>query len=121
MRPDRFVSLAKSSASLVDGEGSYDQEIVGEASYLPALRAIAGKGEVRHECDAILCRDDENKFDDQAIVVLIDGNTVGYLSRANARAFRKRYQNSVQCPAVIVGGGEGREHLGVWLDMPLLS
>lgn len=95
--------------------GDYHQEVVGEASYQNALQRVAGKGEVRHCCSAMLQPENDNQYDAQAVRVAIDGLTVGYLSKNDARRYRRsRGESAVQSPAMIVGGGRGRS-LGVWL------
>lgn len=95
--------------------GDYHQEVVGEASYQKALQRVAGKGEVRHCCSAVLHPENDNEYDAQAVRVTIDGLTVGYLSKTDARRYRRsRGGVAVQSPAMIVGGGRGRS-LGVWL------
>ena len=109
-------------ANLGGGDGSFAVEVVGESHYQPALRAAAGKGEVRHRCNAELVMDDDNRYDKQAVSVWVDGRQVGHLSRSDARAYRKKVELHGRdivgkCPAVIVGGGDGRS-LGVWLDLP---
>lgn len=105
------------------GGGSYDMEIVGESHYLANLRAISGDGEVRHYCDALLRMEDDNPHDSNAVAVYIEGLKVGYLSREIAKGYRQQVEPHGKfdgtCGAVIVGGGEGRRNLGVWLDLPV--
>jgi|GEM_PF-5495846 len=106
------------------GDGTFGMEVVGESHYLAALRSIAGRGEVRHECTALLRLEDENPFDDCAVAVYIEDRKVGYLRRFNARQYRTQVGKYGKldgvCPAVIIGGGEGRPNLGVWLDLPTI-
>jgi hypothetical protein len=69
-----------------------------------------------------------NPYDSKAIRVDIQGNTVGYLSRENARQYRKRLEKAghkgmtATCFAMVVGGwdrGSGdKGHFGVRLDLP---
>ncbi|MES5813914.1 HIRAN domain-containing protein [Pseudoxanthomonas sp. Soil82] len=105
------------------GGGNYDMEIVGESHYLNNLRSIAGSGEVRHYCDAILRMEDENPHDSNAVAVYIEGLKVGYLRREIAKGYREQVEPHGKldgtCGAVIVGGAEGRPNLGVWLDLPV--
>lgn len=117
-RADAFLKQAHQPIELAS-TGDYWQEIVGESSYQSHLRRVAGRGEVRHECQAMVEPEDDNPHDDKAVIVLIDGKTAGYLSRADARRFRKTHGSPVTCGALIVGGGKGRENLGVWLDLRL--
>lgn len=103
------------------GTGRFDLEVVGESHYQPALRAIAGRGEVRHQCTAHLVMDDDNPYDAKAVRVDIEGKPVGHLSRDDARAYRRQLRKHGdlvgRCDALICGGGPGRM-LGVWLDLP---
>jgi hypothetical protein len=105
------------------GRGNYDLEVVGESHYLANLRSIAGSGEVRQYCDAILCMEDGNPHDSNAVAVYIEGLKVGYLSREAARGYRRQVEPHGKldgtCGALIVGGGAGRRNLGVWLDLPV--
>ncbi|WP_395706830.1 hypothetical protein [Casimicrobium huifangae] len=111
-----------SPSARLPGDGSFAFEIVGEASYQRALRKIAGEGKVRHECTAIIYLEDENPHDNKAVRVDIDGHTVGYFSRADARRYRKQIAKhgpiTSECDALILGGGKGKPSLGVWLDLP---
>lgn len=98
--------------------GDCNLEVVGESHYQPALRAAAGKGEVRHHCRATLVLEASNRYDNKAVRVDVNGRTVGYLSHDEARSYRRAIKNcgDLECDAVIVGGGKGRS-LGIWLDV----
>ena len=100
-------------AALVEGDGSYSFEIVGEASYQDNLAAISGpKGPEakRHECLAVMLCEDSNAFDKYAVAVQIDTRKVGYLSRSDAVLFRKWLRNQLQAgtpvavKAIVCGG-----------------
>jgi hypothetical protein len=79
--------------------------------------------------EATLVHDDNNPYDNKAIRVDIAGMTVGYLSREDARQYRKLLEEAgyagipAICPAMIVGGwnrgGDNIGHFGVRLDLPL--
>jgi len=120
----RATSKAKRSSTRSNVQSSaspsgFYQEVVGEKSYQSALRSSAGRGEVRLECQAEVSPEDGNPYDDQAVVVTVRGETVGYLPRAAARRYRKLHgHSSMECDALIVGGGKGRS-LGIWLDLQL--
>lgn len=116
-RTNKARSTADMQRVSITGTREFDVEVVGESHYQRALRQIAGAGEVRRYCAAELVPEDENPHDDKAVAVFIGGEQVGYLSRSDARAFRRRYRGVVgYCEAVIVGGGKGKNSLGVWLD-----
>lgn len=94
-------------------EESFDLPVVGESHYQEALEAICGKrsddGEDRI-VDASLILEDSNPHDAQAVRVDIQGKTVGYLSREDARRFREHLAQTgegrgpVTCKARIQGG-----------------
>jgi hypothetical protein len=107
----------------IGGEGGFDQEVVGESNYQRALRAACGPGEVRHECEAVLFLEDDNPYDKKAVMVTVDGRCVGYLTREDARAYRRKFKRFGKfagfCPAKIFGGGQGKDNVGIWLDLDL--
>jgi hypothetical protein len=115
---------------LLKGNGNYDFEVVGEATYQAALRQICGgKTPDGHNLEAMaaLVCEENNKFDKHAVTVEIEGRIVGYLPRDIAAYYRAEIAGlgaaraSVKCRAVIKGGwdrGEDdRGHFGVWLDV----
>ena len=105
--------------------GDLDQDIVGEASYQDNLDQLVGKSrpEGRRVVEpASLLLEDDNPHDDKAVKVEIHGKTVGHLSRAYARKYRKGSYPS-ECFALIIGGfriefGEWANY-GVRLDVNL--
>jgi len=115
-------------ASLYTGDETL--EVVGESNYQEALWKIVGarRGDrVRYDVAAVLLPEPDNRFDTNAIKVLIDGNLVGYLSRQDAVAYRpgllalmdESANRLVALDATIVGGGQrpdGSGFLGVFLD-----
>ena len=70
-----------------------------------------------------------NPHDKKAIRVVIDGGTVGYLSREDARLFRKKIEKVrpegliISCDAEILGGKRvgffRKTDFSVWLDLPI--
>jgi hypothetical protein len=112
--------------------GTFGLDVVGEASYQRAIEHLAGGRTVQgvsHACEAILVPEAGNPHDPMAVRVTIEGTTVGYLSRANAREYRAEIRRLgfdggvFACRALIVGGwdrGAGeRGHFGVKLDVPV--
>jgi hypothetical protein len=111
--------------------GNFDFEIVGESYYQAALKNLVGdpdKHGTTGELTAHLIPEDQNPHDDKAVRVDINGYTVGYMSRDDARSFRRRLTNKkltskvTSCKAVILGGGihtQTKQNLsyGVWLDL----
>ncbi len=104
------------------GPGAFQEEIVGESHYQPALKRLAG-GEKRQPATARLICESNNPHDANAVRVEISGQTVGHLPRDEAPAHRKRLaalQQAgaiVECDAVIVTGRDGL--ISVYLDLPI--
>ncbi len=116
----------------VDGRGGYDLEVVGESNYQKHLKRICGgysKEGHRKTVTAELHYEDDNPYDKKAVRVDVANGTVGYLSREDARLYRKRVKKTgrediiITCNAVIVGGKKtglfSRTYFGVWIDLPL--
>ncbi|WP_395543271.1 HIRAN domain-containing protein [Neotabrizicola sp. sgz301269] len=114
----------------LEGEGDFEFEIVGESHYQDALEVIAGRKEEEGkwlECEATLRAEPDNPYDKNAVAVFIRQKKVGYLSRADALAWkialeRRGYVGQdVTCDAVIVGGWKNKSgdegHYGVKLDL----
>jgi hypothetical protein len=106
-------------------------EVKGEASYQDALSRICG-GKCReghhHAVTAVLLPEPGNKYDPNAVQVLVDGSLVGYLAKAEAKRYspvlqfmQTKVKATGACAASIVGGwdrGGGDEgHFGIWLDI----
>ena len=128
---------SRATASVPSGDvfhwpstGCFGFEVVGESNYQPALAAAAGGHPARGdgiEVTAWLVPEDSNRFDPYAVAVQVDGNTVGYLSRDDARSFRRRLGqkgltgSTSTCDAAIVGGGERSDgtamFYGIRLDL----
>lgn len=92
----------------------FDFEVVGESFYQKSIASIVkarGQGSI---VKALLIPDDNNKHDNLAVRVDIDGHTVGHMSRDDARDFRKRLSAKKMkgritvCDADIRGGGKDR-------------
>lgn len=91
----------------------FEFDVVGESHYQAALQRLAGDhgtDSAETPCVAELRPDDANKFDKSAVEVLVEGQRVGYMSRDDARSFRRRLGSkaltgqSTLCDAMIVGG-----------------
>ena len=107
-------------------------QIVGESHYQDNLRQIAGpktKDEKLFSCKAFLVRDPGNKYDENAVAVMINGLQVGHLSRPDAKAVRAAFDEMAArkevpvCPARIVGGwkddaGEGFYGVQLFCELP---
>ena len=108
----------------------FDFEIVGEANYQSALNDLCGgKCEEGHELEvtAQLCFQDDNPYDANAVVVLINRKIVGYIPRDKAPGIRAEIlrlnpdERPVTCDAIVVGGwnrsGRDQGHYGVRLSL----
>lgn len=111
----------------------FDFEIVGESHYQSAISKIyqtwaeeQGNKSIL-PLDAYLIPEDNNPYDNKAVRVDINQFTVGYLSREDARSFRRRLGAKklsgqiTKCKAIITGGFELEDgstaSYGVALDM----
>ncbi len=105
--------------------------VVGESHYQPALRAICGSDrdeDVAYDCIAALVPEPTNPHDRHAVMVQIDGQRVGYLSRQDARIYRDMIDSVVSngklltARARIAGRGPERgsrtTNVGVFLRLP---
>lgn len=103
--------------------------VVGESRYQDALDRICGGKQsqgVHHECIAALIPEPTNPFDADAVAVRIEGETVGYLSRSDAQAYKAVLRRvtasgaTATCYAIVTGGwrrSNGEGHFGVTLGL----
>lgn len=110
---------------------SFPMEAVGENNYQEALGRICG-GHTRDGHDyrvtAFLVPEPANRYDPNAVRVLIDGHLVGYLAREQATRVAGRLRDlglserGVTCAATIRGGWRTNQHdaghFGVKLGVP---
>lgn len=110
--------------------GAFEYNIVGTSFYQAALKKIAGDHAntiARVNTVAHLIPDPTNPHDDKAVRVDIGGQTVGHLSRDDARSFRRRLGAkklgpvATSCDAEVWGGNVDRNGkqwgYGVKLDI----
>jgi hypothetical protein len=110
--------------------GDFEFEVVGESNYQAAIASLAGNHGTQSadlQCVAAIEPEDDNPHDPKAVLIRIQGKVVGYLSRQDARSFRRRLGQKglsgrvTTCDALIVGGGTRRSgeklHYGVKLDI----
>jgi hypothetical protein len=108
-------------------EGSFPFAVVGEARYQDALSRIVG-GHNReghgHECVALLVPEPSNKYDPNAVQVVIGGEPVGYIPKeATVRIHAASASfGALACQARIDGGWKTNQHdaghFGVKLAIP---
>lgn len=90
------------------GNGFYDWNVVGEASFQQNLKDIVAEGHpkgVRIPTTAELRLEPSNPHDAKAVAVFIDGKQVGYISKARRTWIAKHMPNGrAKVGALIVGG-----------------
>lgn len=108
---------------------SFPTDVVGESNYQEAIMAQCGRhtrAGVEHECVATLRPDPTNRFDTNAVEVLIGGRRVGFLAREEAPRVKEALAAvglpSATCGARIRGGWRTNQydegHFGVRLAVP---
>lgn len=118
----------------VVGDSTFSADVVGESHYQGNIEHAAGgrnHDSAHVVTKAVLYLEDENPHDRNAVRVLIEGRTAGYLDRAAAKAWRRKLSaggfpiGHYTVDALIVGGWDRGEddqgHFGVKLDVPALS
>jgi hypothetical protein len=115
----------------LQARGDYPLACVGESHYQEALVGVCVTASTEREKEvlALLCPEDTNLYDPEAVRVDVNGGTVGYLSRSDARAYRKLMTaagcaDPLQCRAVIRGRPKesADDHgYGIWLDVPIYN
>lgn len=109
--------------------GSERVSVVGESHYQAALGKACGAGEsgdVDFDCTAELVPEPDNAYDPNAIMVCIDGDCIGYLSREDAVRFGPTVRAMIEaghptlCSAWIGRqAGSGNPNMGVVVELPV--
>ncbi len=91
----------KKTPSIVksNGGGTFSSYAIGHRHHQDALKRIFSErtSEINEKLvEAVLVIDDGNQYDNQAVRVDIQGQTVGYLKDENAKQFRKKLNYSQQ-------------------------
>lgn len=114
--------MSKAQMIILDGDGTYQIEVVGESHYWDNLVKIAGDCEdddVEVVKTAYLVPEPRNPNDPNAVRVEIDRLTVGYLPRPVAAQvsplLRARKLVAIQAQAR-VSAFEGANNYSVWID-----
>ena len=116
----------------IEGTGKYDLEAVGESHYQRHLKVLSGRYSEKDDHKELIAKlhyENTNPLDKKSIRVVIDGGTVGYLSRKDASLFRKRIEKVglegliISCNAEIIGGKRvgffKKTDFAVLLDLPI--
>lgn len=96
----------------------YETEVVGESNYQTNIESFcAGGSNVELTADLIL--ENDNPHDPKAVRIVIGGKTVGYLSRQDARTYRKMLTagSADTTYHALVRGGLGNRGIYLSLDM----
>ena len=110
-------------------EGDELVAAVGESNYQHTLRSACGSvrwEDVAYDCLAVLVPQPSNRHDPNAVMVQVDGQLVGYLSRGDAADYGPAFQTAaamgkvIACEARIAGRGPGSDtdNLGIFLHLP---
>jgi hypothetical protein len=110
--------------------GDFEFEVVGESNYQNAIRSAAGdhgNESPSGQYTAKLVPENDNQFDKLAVRIDINNMTVGYMSKEDARSFRRRLSAKklggkiTTCDAEITGGylmkDGNKANYGVCLDI----
>ncbi len=117
-------------------EKSHEWHVVGESNYQKNIKKVAALTSTSETSanTAILRYENHNKHDEKAVVVIMEGYVVGYLSRDDARSFRKKIAKNMKmnlvdekadsfvCKAKLIGGNTRKNgeqiSYGVVLRLP---
>lgn len=114
--------MAQPQMVILEGDGSFEIEVVGESHYHAQLRSLAGpndRDDVEVVKTAYLVPEPRNQNDPNAVRVDVDGKPVGHLPRnvaAELAPILKRAKLAgVQVQAQI-SAFKGADNYNVWLD-----
>jgi hypothetical protein len=110
-------------------DDDFETDVVGESFRQPALSALGARIGIdergRRTFLAGLRAEPDNAFDRNAVAVLAadTGDHLGYLARDLAPLYQSGLlrRGGAQVPAILIGGGEGKPHCGVCLDLTALN
>lgn len=128
-----FTKLyAESEPVFVEGSGQYDLDVIGESRRQKYLEVLCGGYSIKgskQEVVAKLHYENCNPSDKNAIRVVVNGGTVGYLSPENSSLYRKKIEKAgqdgiiVSCKARILGGKNvwlfKKTKFNVWIDLSI--
>lgn len=105
--------------------GDLRQEVVGESYYTKALARCFKAGNIddggkRSYVTVRLVAENNNKHDKNAVAVVSQFGTLGYLSRDDAKIYRTLYGTDTHTTDAVIVTREG-DLFGVWLDVLLES
>lgn len=104
--------------------GDFRQEVVGESNYFKTLAHCFKTGRQdtsgkRSYMTVKLVLENNNKHDKNAVAIVSELGTVGYLSRIDAKLYRKLYSNNeTHTTDAVIYSRDGTK-FGVWIDVCL--
>lgn len=107
----------------LDASIDANQAVSGESHYMDALEAILGSSVGGHSRQraviAALVPEPDNQYDPNAIMVIIDGQQVGYIPKDDAPEIGRRLDGKPIAVAARVGGGpDPGSPIGVRIELP---
>jgi HIRAN domain len=95
----------------------------GESNYQSALKYLRRYADSNGRVPALLVRERDNRYDENAVAVMAYGRTVGYLSRDDAADLADDLDELADsdqflaCPACLVGGTADKPNIGVVVEL----
>lgn len=113
-----FIESITTDSENKPKEKQFSWHVVGESNYQKNIKKVEKLKEKSDTATntAILKYENNNPHDEKAVVVIMEGYIVGYLSREDARKFRKKINNLIKrneipdeadlftCKAELIGG-----------------
>lgn len=83
LKPHELIETESRERFRLQGSGAYWYEVVGESNYVDAIASLFNRpsGDQEIFVDALLLPEPTNKYDANAIRVVVKGRTVGYVPR----------------------------------------
>ena len=121
----RSALVANRSAGRVNvGRGvRIPYAVRGESNYQDALKYLRRYADSDGRLPALLVREPDNQYDENAAAVMAYGRTVGYLSRDDAADLAEDLdeladsEQFLACPACLVGGTADKPNIGVVVEL----
>jgi hypothetical protein len=118
------LTTNKSSGRVNVGRGArMPYPVRGESNYQAALASLKAYTDSRSRIPALLVREPDNKYDPNAVAVMIYGRLVGYLSRGDAADLTDTLDELADdgqflaCPARLTGGTRDKPNHGVVVEI----
>ena len=123
---------AEQEPVFIEGDGHYKLKVIAEPCHQNYLKSLCGGYSIKgsnHEIVVKLHYENCSQRDKNAIRVVVNGGTVGYLSPKHARLYRNRIEKTrqegivVSCNARILSGKRvwffKKPDFSIWIDLPI--